>query len=150
MIYDEINHAESYLGISTNVDNALKFLGTIDVAELSPGKNEIDGDNFFVMMFDYTTIDASDAVYEAHKRYIDIQLVLKGEEVIRCYPKSLPGILKPYDDEGDVELYNLNDGLNLVLKPGVFALFMPEEVHAPKITGAEQSEVTKIVLKIKI
>ena len=52
MIYDEINHAETYMGISENVDNALKLLGTIDVSKLSQGKNEIDGDNLFVMMFD--------------------------------------------------------------------------------------------------
>ena len=150
MIYDEIIHAETYTGISDNVDNALKLLGSIDISKLSQGRNEIDGDNLFIMMFDYETIDASDAVYEAHKRYIDIQLVVKGKEVIRCYPKSLPTVVKPYDEEADVELYSLNDGLDVVLKPGVFVMLMPEEVHAPKITGAEQSDVTKIVVKIKI
>ena len=150
MIYDEIKHAETYMGISANVDNALKFLSTIDVSKLSQGRNEIDRDNLFVMMSDYTTIDASSALYEAHKKYIDIQLLLKGKEIIRCYPKLLPSVLKPYDDEADVELYKINDGLDVVLKPGVFVILMPEEVHAPKITGAEQSDVTKIVVKVRI
>jgi YhcH/YjgK/YiaL family protein len=150
MIYDNIKNSLKYKGISPLLDKALEYIQNIDVSLLNTGKNVINGENLFVMMFDYTSIDESEAVYETHKKYIDIQLVLKGDEHIRCYPESAPKVLKPYDEKGDAELFSLSPGISLKLEPGVFALFMPEEYHAPKITVDDKSEVRKIVVKIRI
>jgi len=148
MIYDNIRNIDNYMGISSNLDNAFYYLKTMDISNLKPGKNEIIGDKLFVMLFDYTTIDPSEAVYEAHKKYVDIQLVLKGHEYIRCFPKNEAEVTQSYDEKGDVELFKISDGLDLLLRPGNFVLYMPEEIHAPKIKTTDSSEITKVVLKI--
>jgi len=148
MIYDNIRNIDNYMGISSNLDNAFYNLKTMDISTLKPGKNEIIGDKLFVMLFDYTTIDPSEAVYEAHKKYVDIQLVLKGHEYIRCFPKNEAEVTQSYDEKGDVELFKISDGLDLLLRPGNFVLYMPEEIHAPKIKTTDSSEITKVVLKI--
>lgn len=150
MIYDHIENSMKYKGISPFMNKALEYIQKIDAGLLNPGRNDVDGDNLFVMMFDYTSIDDSEALYEIHKKYIDIQLVLKGKEHICCCPDGAPEVLKPYDDKDDAELFRLCPGIRLKLEPGVFALFMPEEYHAPKITINEKKEVRKIVVKIRV
>ena len=148
MIFDNLSNTGSYSGISPHLDKALMFIENINNVSLSPGRNKIDGDNVFAMMFDYETIDLSMGCYESHQKYIDIQLVLSGSEYIRCLPENAPEITSAYDREGDVELFKLSDGLDLKLFPGRFALFMPGELHAPKLRYSTPSDVRKVVVKV--
>ncbi|MGL1893247.1 MAG: YhcH/YjgK/YiaL family protein [Spirochaetaceae bacterium] len=148
MIYDKIENAKKYRGLSKNIDTAIDFLESLDSKTLSIGKNDIDGENVYVMYAEYAPIDHSVGFGETHEKYIDIQLVLSGKEYFRACPAVEPKVTKEYNPEKDVKLFTLVDGINFPLEPGVFAMVMPGEYHGPKLSQEEPSQVKKLVIKI--
>ncbi len=149
MIYDKIENCGNYKGISPLLDKALDFLATMDLDKKEAGKYEIDGTNLFYMVQDYTTIPEDNGKYESHRDYIDIQLLLSGNEYIRSAPYEGQRTTVEYNSEKDIELFQLSDGYDLLLKRGMFALLMPTELHAPKIMVNREECVRKVVIKIK-
>lgn len=149
MIFDKIEHASDYKGISKNLDTALTYLKHINVNNLKPGKNEIDGNEVFVMLFEYETKDIRDAVYESHKNYFDIQLLLTGDEIFRATPFNNQVVTKDYDLDNDIELFELSKGNDFHLSNGSFVLAMPGELHAPGLLYKKRSKVKKLVIKIR-
>ena len=81
MIYDKICNIENYLGLSKNIDNALLFIKNNDIKTLPKGKTVIDNENVFVNHFEYNTVEESeDTLFENHIDYIDLHVVISGEE----------------------------------------------------------------------
>jgi YhcH/YjgK/YiaL family protein len=101
----------------------------------------------------YRTKPVTDAVWEAHRRYIDIQYVAEGNERIGYahLDDELP-VRKVYDAEKDYALYEAN-GDFLAVTAGSFAIFAPHDIHAPglAINGPESlSDVCKVVVKCRL
>lgn len=149
MIYDKIENAKQYKGISENLDKALDFLINMDVDGLEEGKHLIDGDNVFYMVQDYTTKPADECKNEIHRTYIDIQLLVKGDESLICDTYEDPELTVPYNPDKDVEFYTVQDGYDFHLNGKTFAILFPGELHAPKVMKDKPSDVRKIVMKIK-
>jgi biofilm protein TabA len=150
MIYDKIENSDQYLGLFNNLDTALNYMKNIDISKLIYGKNEIDGDNVFIMLFMYETKDSSDCVYESHKNYIDIQLLIEGDELFRVIPFNNQDIKEQYNADNDIEFFKLTEGYNFHLTNGSFVLVMPGELHTPGLLYRKKSIVKKLVLKIKV
>lgn len=91
---------------------------------------------------------------EAHNRFIDIQIVLEGEEIILCQPRELCKSSDAYVEERDVEFFhpdNAIPGVELRLFPGAFAIFYPQDAHTPLLTaGKGATIVKKIVIKVPV
>ncbi|OFZ56560.1 MAG: hypothetical protein A2428_10690 [Bdellovibrionales bacterium RIFOXYC1_FULL_54_43] len=91
---------------------------------------------------------------EAHNRFIDVQIVLEGEEIIVCQPRELCQTCDAYIRERDVEFFFQNSeipGAELRLVPGAFAVFYPQDAHTPLLmTGNQPATVKKIVIKVPI
>ena len=88
---------------------------------------------------------------ETHKKYLDLQIVVKGSEGFG-YAHIDNETLKTkevYNEEKDVEKYTVKDEFIYVLKDGGFAIVFPEDVHRPGIKINDQ-EIEKVVIKIKI
>lgn len=66
MIYAKRKDLERYLGISSSLDTAIRYLQNADLAQLQKGRNEIDGDQAFVNRFDYQTMPQEQAIWEGH------------------------------------------------------------------------------------
>ena len=96
MILDKINNANLYKGISENLDKALYVLQTQDFAAKEDGKYVVDGDNVFYMVQRYTTKPLDQGKLEAHKKYIDIQMLVKGSEIIGY--ANLEGLKRAYNE----------------------------------------------------
>jgi len=150
MIYDKIENCDKYLGISHNLDRALDFIKNQDLNSLKPGRNEISGDELFVMLFEYETKDESEAVYESHKKYIDIQLLISGEETFRATTFDNQEVINIYNEDKDIEFFNISNGVDFHLCNGFFVLVMPGELHSPSIKYKKRAKVKKLVFKIKI
>ena len=86
MVYDIIANYQNYEA-DTRVYQALKFLAQTDLSQADFGRYEIDGDNLFYIVQDYTP-HSETAKPEAHRRYIDIQAILTGEEMVGIAPLS--------------------------------------------------------------
>ena len=131
-------------------DQAFKFLNTANLKEMPLGKQVLEGAHLFVSVDDYTTKDKSKTLYESHKKYIDIQYVIEGEELMGLTTLDKVKVTEPYNEENDIIFYEFDGGEYIKATPKNFVVFFPEDVHRPVMKVNENSRVKKIVVKIMI
>jgi biofilm protein TabA len=150
MIVDRLNNFKLY-NSSVAWKKAFDFLAGLN--ENSPeGKFEIQGQDIFCSISRYETLVPWECALEAHRKYVDIQIVLDGAESIDWYPINVLTIKDPYDNEKDVEFYNrMQDSWSRIdLCPGIFAVFFPSDAHMPRLMiGEFPKTIKKAVIKIR-
>ena len=82
MIIDQLANSHLYYSLTSRIKLAFDYLDKIDLSTLSVGRNEIEGDNIYAMLQQYTSKPREQGLWEAHRRYIDLQLVIQGAEQI--------------------------------------------------------------------
>ena len=89
--------------------------------------------------------------FEAHRRFIDIQLALRGCELIRCKPLECVKETIPYNEEKDAARYADEPGLDAVIGNGYFVVVWPDDAHEPLLAVDGKPElVKKVVLKVPV
>jgi YhcH/YjgK/YiaL family protein len=152
MILDRLEHAAFYRGLSPQIAAALDYLQTTDLAALADGRYELDGERLVAIVQRYRPKPLRRAVWESHRRYVDVQYVVSGVERMgwAALSDALP-VRAVYDPARDAAFYDLaaRDGLLFPVGPGSFAVFTPHDVHAPGLApaGAPPGEVCKVVMK---
>jgi YhcH/YjgK/YiaL family protein len=121
-----------------------------DVALGISRREEIDGDLLFALHQAYRTKPISEGRLEAHRRHIDIQCILGGEERILLAPLDAGRVSVPYDETTDVEFFEPVGSIDFVLKTGMVAIFFPEDLHAPSLRADGETAVQKTVVKVKV
>jgi YhcH/YjgK/YiaL family protein len=143
--------ATAYFKNKERWDKAFTYLKTTDLANLEVKRTEIDGINIYAPVTEYLTKNRGDVNFEAHRKYIDIQYVIKGEEMIGVAPMAMKdSVVVPYDETKDIEFLTVKEGSELKATPERFFLFFPSDIHRPSLTVNENSQVKKIVVKVKI
>ena len=145
MIFDRIENVNNYKGLG-RVYTALKFMAKTDFTNIPIGKYELD-DNIYYMVQQYDT-NPDKTVAEAHKKYIDIQYIVKGEEIIVVAPIQAEKKLVDAKEEKDVWHYEC-ETQPVVLKDSDFMVLYPSDLHLPGKAVNEPSEVLKVVIKVK-
>ena len=150
MILDHLSRAARYHDAAPGLTAALEFLRTLDIAKLVDGRNPIDGDRLFAMLNRYRTKPHAQAVWESHRKYLDVQYVVSGTEWMGYVPlERAPAVKIPYDVGRDVQFYEPgSDGV--VMTAGQFAVFYPEDIHAPGLMTGHAVDVVKIVVKVDV
>lgn len=150
MVLDKLSRLGNYEGICAGALKAADFLKTVDIKNFETGKVVLDGEDLFASLQQYE-ITEDNKKWEYHKKYIDIQCILEGEEVI--YWSSTDEITDwtEFDEEKDCAISS-KDGKDypILLKAGDFAIFDPSDAHKPKCLRAESVSVKKIVFKVKV
>lgn len=142
--------AVSYFKNKERWDKAFSFLKSNDLNELELKRYDIDGDDLYAVVSEYLTKNEEDARYEAHKKYIDIQYVIKGSELIGVAPLSQKqDLLQAFDESNDIEFFTVTGGENRLATPDRFFIFFPDDAHRPGLKEGENSIVRKIVVKLK-
>ena len=114
------------------------------------GKYDLEN-GVYVSVQEYTTKARSEAKYEAHKKFIDIQMILSGKELIAVSPIEKMTISDEYNEEKDFMLFHHNDECtDYVLEAGDFLILYPQDVHMPGVCVNEKSPVRKIVVKVPV
>jgi len=132
-------------------DKAFKFLKDNDLTKLELKKYPIDGDNLFATVSEYTTKNTEDAKFEGHKKYIDIQYVAEGAELIGIAPESqVTKITDQYNSENDIAFFAVGKITEFKATPDRFFIFLPSDIHRPGIKAGENAKVRKVVVKVKI
>lgn len=149
MIFDSMDNAELYSGLGEKFQKAFEFLKTTDFENLPLEKVQIDGDNIFAIPQKYSTKEESEAKWEAHRKYIDIQYIVSGSENIGFVLADYLEELEPYDEEKDVEFFS-GEGDYVQIHEGEFAVFFPNDAHKPGLKIESTEEVFKVVIKIKV
>lgn len=147
MIKDRLENAKTYYSLSTRIKEGLQWLENADLKNLNPGKYYIDNENLYVNIDEYETKD--DALHEAHHKYIDIQYMIEGKELISVTDLNNCTSCIEYDANRDLEFFNAENEFQ-TLKTGEFLIFFPQDAHKPCINLDIKRQCKKAVIKVKI
>ncbi len=118
------------------------------------GRVEIQGDEIFMVAMGYDTRERANAVFEAHRRKIDIQMALEGSERIEWAPLKGQITKTPYDEQTDVEFFEHPEGAlpaGADMRPGMFMILFPEDAHMPALRPTDGTpRVRKVVVKLSV
>jgi len=129
-------------------NEAFAFLKNQNLETLAVGRYDIDGDNVYAMITENPTKNLDSTKWESHHNYIDLHLVIKGEEKIGIADISKLTVTMPYDASKDLANYS-GEGKFYTALPGTFFLFFPGEAHRPNITNNGNKPDKKLVIKIR-
>ena len=149
MVYDKIDNIETYKGLSDDIYEGLKFLRNAS-PDLACGVYVINP-RVKAIISEYETKAVNENGYEAHKKYIDIQYLLKGIEKNCCLPVEILKETKVYKEEIDAAFYEAEiPTQELLLGDNYFAIYWPQDGHMPCLRVDSSQSVKKVVVKIEI
>lgn len=149
MIFDQLLHAGLYQPLHARLARGFDFLLSQPLAELPSGKLTVDGDHVFALVNDYSTRPCEQIPYEAHRRYTDIQYMVRGVEQIGVAPIESLTVAEAYDPSRDIAFFS-GQGDSITLRAGTFAVFFPHDAHQPGIAVEAPQMVRKIVMKVAL
>jgi len=153
MILDRLENASMYRALGTAIAAALDYLRQTDFSQVPDGRFELDGDRLVSIVQHYRTKPLAEAIWEAHRQYVDVQYLVQGAERIgyASLRDDVPA-KEPYDASKDAVFYDVR-GDFFELRAGEFAIFTPRDIHAPglAVTPSEASAmIHKVVVKCRV
>lgn len=149
MVIDNLNNCEMYYSLNKNFEKAFDFIKEYLKAQLDNGTYEIEGTTVYAMVMDCELKDFGRM--ETHKKYIDIQYLVKGSEIIRVINKQCLEVEEDCTPEKDVIFYKHNKGYSEVkFFENNFMIFFPEDGHEPGILLEKSTNIKKIVVKVEL
>lgn len=148
MIIDKLENSSKYFGMNPNFHKAFSFLQNNDLTKMEASKYEIDGDKVYAAITSKEGKRKDEAKLEIHKKYIDIQYLIDGSEAMGWkYTKDCKIAIGEFNAEKDILFYEDAPEVWFNLVPGTFAIFFPDDAHAPMISN---ENVHKIVVKVAL
>ena len=147
MIHAKLQDAKDYLGIHPRLDRALSLLTPEFLAQVGTVRQDLEGDALYVSRCDYETVSEAQSFFEAHRRYLDVHVMVKGCERVDI---SHPAGLEEFTQKGDFWGYHGEAEQSLLLKPGDFLVAFPGDAHRLKIAVGQPAPVSKVVFKVLI
>jgi len=151
MIFGHINNTENN-HYPAAVARAISYLAGQDLENIPAGRYQDDQTGWLVQVLDLQTGPQSENYPEAHRKFIDVQYLVSGEEYIGvATEKAELEIHQPYDADRDIVFYRHapNETL-LLMKPGNFAVFFPQDLHRPNCAINDPLPIRKVVVKIPV
>ena len=148
MILDTLDNYELYSSINERIAKGFAFLCNTDLDAIASGRHDIEGDTIFALVQEYPTKPLNECKLESHQRYIDIQYMIRGEELMGVTTKNNQVVIEQ-NPERDYIFYEGDTSLVLV-KQGMFTIFFPDDIHQPCVQVKSPSEVKKVVIKVLI
>jgi biofilm protein TabA len=149
MIIDRLANPAPLFQLPSRLARALDYLRANDLRSVPLGRHDLDGDRLFALVQEYTTRAADQCVWEAHRKYIDVQFVALGVERIGYAGIAQMREREAYDPARDVAFFEPGGEL-VTIRAGMFAIFGPEDVHSPCHAAGEPGLVRKVVVKVAV
>ena len=151
MIVDRIENVRLYAPLHKRFQKAFAVLADPAIAQKPDGRHDIDGDDAYYMVQRYTTKPVDQTRFESHRKYIDIQALIAGQELLGYAPTTGLEVTVPYDESKDIMFYRVGTMTGQVrLEPGLFCLLFPQDAHLPSCQITCPAEVHKVVFKIRL
>lgn len=148
MIFDTLKNIDTYRDLNPRLYRGLQILRETDFQQYGPGNYAVEGDELFFMIQDYETRVSNDTP-EAHQKYIDIQYLISGEEIVGFAPLETLEEVKT-ETRGDIKFYRGKCDY-FTLKEDRFAVFFPKDAHSPAIAvNGRPGRCIKCVVKVKL
>ena len=128
----------------------LEYLRDTDFSKLEPGRYEIDGTAIFALVQEYRSAPKEEKKPEAHRKYLDIQYVFQGSEII-CYglENRMNEVLEDLLAEKDLLFFkSVQNEMDLILTEGMYVILFPQDIHRPGCRYGDGGQVKKVVVKI--
>lgn len=153
MIVCSISDLPRYKGILPNLDTAIDWL--IDGSHLKHKENgdiEVDGKKVFASYNTYIPKVHDEPDFESHINYVDIQMVISGEELVQVRDKEGMEVTVPYTPDIEFQKVPSDESYHTVLlQPGTALILFPEDSHRPSLRrGEDPGEVFKVVVKVHL
>lgn len=149
MIIDKLSNSHLYSSLGERITKALAYLKQTDFSQKELGRYDLDGDNIFALVNEYNTKDESEGKLEAHKKYTDVQFVVKGSELMGYAPLQNQKVINEYNEQNDITFFEGERSFTKV-DEGMFAIFFPTDLHMPGIKVQRSEYVKKVVIKVKV
>ena len=146
MIIDVLDNSAKYEALHKDFKLVFDFLKNNDISTMECGKHQLRGDEVFFNLQEYETKHTQKL--EAHKKYIDIQVVAVGEELMGYTNIKNTTVTEEYDEVKDVMFLN-GEVSKLKADNKTFLIFYPEDAHMPALSINEQKWVKKAIFKIE-
>ena len=147
MILDILTNAAKYAGLKNGLSEGFGFLDQPNLAGLKDGTYEISGDRVYAIVAHENGRTVDDGQLEGHRKYLDIQYVISGDESMGWAPREGLMTAVDYDAERDLEFFGGPPASLVRVPPGHFVIFLPSDAHLPLIgTGP----IHKVVIKVAI
>lgn len=148
MIFSSLSQSDRYAALHPLFPRAFEYIRNTDLHALAPGRYPIAGDDLFAIVEDVPGRARKAAKLEAHRRYIDIQLVLEGVDEMGWKPlASCCDPVDVYSAARDIRFFNDIPDSWIATPPGAFCIFFPEDAHAPLVS---EGNVRKVIFKIAV
>lgn len=148
MVVDSIKHASLYISLSPGVEIALRYLSSTELTKLEVGRYELDCGCYAIVQ-DYETVPREEKRWEAHRKYIDVQFIAGGSELMGYAPCSALKSVEPYDDAKDIEWFE-GDGSFVPAEARTFVILYPHDAHMPGVADGSPGPVRKVVVKVPV
>lgn len=145
MIIDTLDNLEKYASLNPLFAKAIEFLKNTDLKAQPIGKVELDGKNLVVNFSVAKGKTKEQAQLETHKKFIDIQIPLSCTEVMG-YTPACDLSEGEYNAEKDITKFAIPSESYIAVNPGMFAIFFPQDGHAPCISDEEN--IQKVIVKV--
>lgn len=154
MIFGNVNAKETEAAYAAPIVEAIRYCRDTDVSRMGESKIPVRGDDFIVLICDRVTEAKEKKLPEVHRKYVELQYMAEGSELMGFYPDCGDNeLLQDCLAEKDTIYYKENPNAGekmLLMTPGTYAIFFPEDVHRPFCAVDEPARVKKIVVKIAI
>lgn len=146
MVVDKLENLEKYVSLNPLFAQAVEYLKSTDLDAHEIGKITLKEGELMVNFSQTRPKTKEEAKLETHNQFIDIQIPLSGVEVMGYTPRTdLPE--EEYNAEKDITFYKGLAKDYLTITPGMFAIFFPQDGHAPGVTF---DGVKKVIVKVRV
>ena len=141
MIYANKADFARYYSVHPRFQKAFDAMVSLAAQPFEKGRHPVDGDEIFINAAEYDTKPQENSIFEAHRKYVDIMLMLEGEECIGC----------KHVDNGDALIAAMEQAFSAIhMTPGDMVVFFPEDGHAPGMDWHGTSHVKKLIAKVML
>ncbi len=152
MIYDNMHYIENYCDKGDEIYQAVKFVANFDQS-LPDGKYPIDGEAVYAIVQSLTTSSDEERLFECHQHHIDVHMVLQGSE--RHDMASIANVTISVDpskvNDDDAMFFDPpEDYSSIIMKPGLFVIYMDTDGHRPGTAIGEPEDIRKVCVKIQM
>jgi len=151
MIIDKLEIIGHYHSMIPFFKEISDFLSSNTLHELETGRMDLIPDKVYLLVQELDTDHQANRLWESHERFLDIQILVTGEERYGYAAVDELEVEVPYDAAKDITRYKKEcKGLWFDLKPGMFCIFYPGEGHKPCCSTIEPLRVKKAVFKVAV
>lgn len=149
MIFGNIENKKEFEYLEDGIKKCLEYANSHDLLSYEKGRYEIDGQKLFVNIVEYTTTSAQERFWEAHKKYLDLHLMLDGSEQIDLnFIQNMS--LKDFVDEDDFLPMDGDKNSSVILKAGDFLICYPSDGHRTAVAVDGPEKIKKAIFKVQI